>query len=122
MRKVPFVVSFANLPDETTALAHLVLPDTHWLESWGDYSPREGVAGLHAADDAADPRLARRWATCCWPLGRTVLGTEEGKGPLPWTSFEQYLKAAWEPAVKAGSGKPLLQQGGVWQDVAGRWR
>src|SRR5262249_175660 len=41
IRKVPFVVSFANQPDETTALAHLVLPDTHWLESWGDYSPRE---------------------------------------------------------------------------------
>ena len=46
IRKVPFVVSFANLPDETTALAHLVLPDTHWLESWGDYSPREGVVGF----------------------------------------------------------------------------
>jgi molybdopterin-containing oxidoreductase family iron-sulfur binding subunit len=45
IRKVPFVVSFANLPDETTALAHLVLPDTHWLESWGDYSPMEGVSG-----------------------------------------------------------------------------
>src|SRR3989442_10185468 len=41
-RKVPFIVSFANQPDETTALAHLVLPDTHWLESWGDYAPREG--------------------------------------------------------------------------------
>src|SRR5439155_1239218 len=46
IRKVPFVVSFAGLPDETTALAHLVLPDTHWLESWGDYSPMEGVNGL----------------------------------------------------------------------------
>src|SRR5467141_2605920 len=43
IKKVPFVVSFANLPDETTALAHLILPDTHWLESWGDYAPREGV-------------------------------------------------------------------------------
>src|SRR4029453_5121686 len=46
IRKVPFVASAANVPDETTALAHLVLPDTHWLESWGDYSPREGVTGL----------------------------------------------------------------------------
>ena len=46
IRKVPMVVSFANQPDETTALAHLVLPDTHWLEAWGDYSPREGVLGL----------------------------------------------------------------------------
>ncbi|HYE92564.1 MAG TPA: molybdopterin-dependent oxidoreductase, partial [Terriglobales bacterium] len=46
VKKVGLVVSFANRPDETTALAHVVLPDTHWLESWGDYSPREGVTGL----------------------------------------------------------------------------
>src|SRR5216684_1139021 len=45
-RKVPLVVSFANQPDETTALAHIVLPATHWLESWGDYAAREGVTGL----------------------------------------------------------------------------
>src|SRR5207302_236102 len=31
IKKVPFVVSFGNLPDETTTLAHLILPDTHWL-------------------------------------------------------------------------------------------
>jgi len=43
---VPFVVSFARAPDETTAHAHLVLPDHHFLESWGDCSPRTGVAGL----------------------------------------------------------------------------
>ncbi|MFQ5830758.1 MAG: molybdopterin-dependent oxidoreductase, partial [Candidatus Methylomirabilia bacterium] len=46
LSKVPFVVSFANQLDETTALAHLVLPDPHWLEAWGDFSPREGVYGL----------------------------------------------------------------------------
>src|SRR5207245_9918141 len=45
-RKVPLVASFGNQPDETTALAHVVLPANHWLESWGDYSPREGVVGL----------------------------------------------------------------------------
>ncbi|MEK7714759.1 MAG: molybdopterin-dependent oxidoreductase, partial [candidate division NC10 bacterium] len=45
-RKVGLVVSFANQPDDTTALAHVILPDTHWLESWGDYAPREGVLGL----------------------------------------------------------------------------
>ncbi len=56
IRKVPFVVSFANLPDETTALAHLVLPDTHWLESWGDYAPQRGRARPDAAHHEADPR------------------------------------------------------------------
>ncbi|HEV8309574.1 MAG TPA: molybdopterin dinucleotide binding domain-containing protein, partial [Methylomirabilota bacterium] len=46
LAKVPFVVSLSSHLDETTARAHLVLPDLTPLESWGDYSPREGVWGL----------------------------------------------------------------------------
>src|SRR5256884_9125213 len=46
IRKVALVASFANVPDQTSELAHVVLPATHWLESWGDYSPREGMVGF----------------------------------------------------------------------------
>src|SRR5205823_10255543 len=89
IRKVPFVVSFATLPDETTALAHLVLPDTHWLESWGDYSPQEGVVGL--LQPTMKPiRDARPMGDVLLAVGRTALGSEEGKGPLPWSTVEQY--------------------------------
>jgi molybdopterin-containing oxidoreductase family iron-sulfur binding subunit len=115
IRKVPFVVSFANLPDETTALAHLVLPDTHWLESWGDYAPHEGVLGL--MQPTMKPiRDARPMGDVLLAVARAALGTEEGKGPLPWTTFEQYLKSAWEPAVK-GQWELVLHQGGLWRDV-----
>ena len=115
IRKVPFVVSFANLPDETTALAHLVLPDTHWLESWGDYAPHEGVLGL--MQPTMKPiRDARPMGDVLLAVGRAALGTEEGKGPLPWTTFEQFLKATWEPVVK-GQWEAALQQGGVWRDT-----
>ena len=114
MAKVPFVVSFATQPDETTALAHLVLPDTHWLETWGDYSPREGVVGL--MQPTMSPfRDARPMGDVLIALGRTVLGSEEGKGPLPWAGFEQYLRSAWEPV---GQWEAALQQGGMWKDVA----
>jgi len=115
IRKVPFVVSFANLPDETTALAHLVLPDTHWLESWGDYAPQEGVRGL-MQPTMSPVRDARPMGDVLLAVGRAVLATEEGKGPLPWASFEQYVKAAWEPLVK-GQWEAALQQGGVWRDT-----
>jgi molybdopterin-containing oxidoreductase family iron-sulfur binding subunit len=115
IRKVPFVVSFANLPDETTALAHLVLPDTHWLESWGDYAPHEGVLGL--MQPTMQPvRPARPMGDVLLVAGRTALGTEEGKGPLPWPTFEDYLKATWEPSVK-GQWEAVLHQGGLWRDV-----
>lgn len=43
---VGFKVSFATAPDETSALADLILPDRHFLESWGDSSPKPGVTAL----------------------------------------------------------------------------
>ena len=46
LAKVPFVVSLSGHLDEATARAHLSIPDLTPLESWGDYSPREGVWGL----------------------------------------------------------------------------
>ena len=39
---VPFKVSFASAMDETAAEADLILPDRHFLESWGDTSSRPG--------------------------------------------------------------------------------
>ena len=46
MAKVPFKVSFSSVPDETTALCDLVLPDHHGLESWGDAEPIRGTVSL----------------------------------------------------------------------------
>jgi len=44
--KVPFKVSFSTVPDETTAMCDLVLPDNHWLESWGDAVTTSGQLGM----------------------------------------------------------------------------
>lgn len=45
-RSVGFKVSFASAPDETSAMADLILPDRHFLESWGDSMPRPGVVAI----------------------------------------------------------------------------
>ncbi len=132
--RVGMVVSFATQPDETTALAHLILPDTHWLESWGDYSPREGVLGL-MQPTMSPVRDARPMGTVLLQVGRAVLGTEEGKGPLPWPSMAELVRATWEPLVTtgrtaapgaAGAAAPAdqtgwveaLKRGGLWREVA----
>ncbi len=47
--KVPFKVSFSTMPDETTSLCDLVLPDNHWLESWGDAVTTPGQLALQQA-------------------------------------------------------------------------
>ncbi|WKW12594.1 4Fe-4S dicluster domain-containing protein [Pseudogemmatithrix spongiicola] len=44
--KVPFKVAFSSIPDETTALCDLILPDHHSLESWGDAEPVNGRLSL----------------------------------------------------------------------------
>src|SRR5688500_2141450 len=46
LAKVPFKVSFSSIPDETSAMADLVLPDHHSLESWGDAEPVSGRLSL----------------------------------------------------------------------------
>jgi molybdopterin-containing oxidoreductase family iron-sulfur binding subunit len=58
MRKVPYKVSFSSVPDETTALADLILPDHHSLESWGDAQALRGTVSLQqpAMDPVFDTR------------------------------------------------------------------
>jgi anaerobic selenocysteine-containing dehydrogenase/Fe-S-cluster-containing dehydrogenase component len=46
MGKIPMVAVFANRLDETAARAQVVLPDHHFLEAWGDATPRAGIRGL----------------------------------------------------------------------------
>jgi len=116
IRKVPLVVSFANVPDQTSELAHVVLPSTHWLESWGDYAPREGVVGF-LQPTMSPIRDARPMGDTLLRIGRAVLGVEEGKGPIPWPTFEQYVKGAWTHLVK-GDLEGALRRGGVYGDVA----
>ena len=116
IRKVPLVVSFANVPDQTSELAHVVLPDTHWLESWGDYSPREGVVGF-LQPTMSPVRDSRPMGDTLLRIGRAALGVEEGKGPIPWPTFEQYLKGSWAPLVK-GDLEGALRRGGVFSDIA----
>jgi anaerobic selenocysteine-containing dehydrogenase/Fe-S-cluster-containing dehydrogenase component len=45
LARVPLIVNFGTLQDETTDRAHLALPDHHDLESWGTYAPRDGIVG-----------------------------------------------------------------------------
>jgi molybdopterin-containing oxidoreductase family iron-sulfur binding subunit len=116
LKKVGMVVSFANQPDETTALAHLVLPDTHWLESWGDFAPREGVVGL-MQPTMAPIRDSRPMGDVLLAVGRAALGGEEGKEPLPWTGVAQLVRERWEAALP-GQWSEALQQGGAWREVA----
>jgi anaerobic selenocysteine-containing dehydrogenase len=57
LQKVPFVVSFNPLPDDTAAWADLLLPDHSFLESWGYRvpSPTFGVPVISAQQPVVSP-------------------------------------------------------------------
>ena len=58
LAKVGFKVSFTSVPDETSELADLVLPDHHSLESWGDAEPTANT--LHLQQPAMEPVFSTR--------------------------------------------------------------
>ncbi len=107
LAKVGLVVSFASLADETSELAHLVLPDHTPLESWGDAAPRPGVRSL------VQPTIRPLFDT--QGLGDTLLETaraldEATAAKLPQGSFRSVLEAAWSGTDFAAA----LAKGGVF--------
>jgi molybdopterin-containing oxidoreductase family iron-sulfur binding subunit len=46
LNRVPLLVSLSSRLDETAELAEFVCPDSHYLESWGDAEPINGLASL----------------------------------------------------------------------------
>src|SRR4029077_3878390 len=131
LAKVPLVVALAGRPNETTARAHMVLPVLHSLESWGDYVSEEGVLGL--MQPTMGPVQVERKAIVALSTGdvflrsgRKALGLEEGKGPLKWPTFADYLKDEWQRVARDyGSSAPFgefwesaLRRGGVWRQPA----
>ena len=72
LERVPFVATFSNSLDETTARAHLVLPTHSPLEAWGDEEPRNGVRGLRQPvifQHVRQPTRRQSTARCGTPAG-----------------------------------------------------
>ena len=123
LARVPFVASFSNSLDETTARAHLVLPTHSPLESWGDEEPRIGVRGL-TQPVMAGAFDSRHVGDLLLDVGRRL--GEDVAGALPAEGFYEYLRSEWrslhEGEQKAGAPgsnfdgywADALQRGGVW--------
>jgi anaerobic selenocysteine-containing dehydrogenase len=127
LERIPFIVAFATLPDETSTYADLILPDQTYFEHWDLVQP-EVTAGsqtlsvvqpvirpLHEARDRGDVllELAARWG-----------GKVHEK--LPDADFNAYLKRHVQYSdVKGGSiasddidgfWEKFLQEG-VWAEA-----
>jgi len=96
---VPYKVSMSSAMDETAALSNLVMPDRHFLESWGDSSPRAGVMAIQQPVMEPVPMFDAKQA------GDTLLAVASLVGsPLGSATFYEYLRAAHMAAHDASMG------------------
>ncbi len=91
MGRVPLVLSFAGSLDETSSLARFVCPEPHWLESWGDSEPVEGLLGL------------RQPAVRPWRDSRPALESLALWSGHPAGALDQ-LRARWHREVHPHAG------------------
>jgi molybdopterin-containing oxidoreductase family iron-sulfur binding subunit len=107
LERTAFVASFSSLLDETAQHAHLLLPDHHALESWGDYVPRTGVRSLlqpvmmpvFATKQMADVLLSvAQKANASLP--NVVPNAQPNQAP----TYYDYLRGAWQRDVYPQAG------------------
>ena len=122
LAKVPFIVSFSTLLDDTALQADLVLPDHAALESWGDVIPLAGartpVVGL------MQPVVTPLFDTRQFPEVLLAAATELGgeiASALPYESYRAMLLDEMKKRVgRAGNTDfeatwvDLLRQGGLF--------
>jgi molybdopterin-containing oxidoreductase family iron-sulfur binding subunit len=103
LSKAELSVSFSNRRDETSEAANYVCPDSHWLESWNDFSPKKGVYNI------TQPTISKLFDT------RQVQETL-----LKWSGnsndFYSVIKSNWESNVYPKQSK-TLGFAGFW-DIA----
>lgn len=116
---VPFVASFAQVPDDGAAFADVILPDSHYLERWGDSTPLIGVgAGVATImQPVVNPFFDTR------PVEDTLIAAARGAGKdLGFADSAAYYKQMWAPLAPdtpvpgaQSAWRRTLRAGGVYR-------
>ena len=93
---VGYRVSFSPAPDETSESAHLVLPDRHFLESWGDAAAWAGLTALMQPVMQPVPHFDAKQSGDVLLAVSTQLGDDIGGGSA---TFYEYLRARHQSAI-----------------------
>ena len=121
LAKVPFIASFSQFLDETSAMADLILPDHSFLESWVDAAPESGSIGAVAsfAPPAMRPlHQTRAMGDVLLEVGRKLQKPLD----LPWQTFDAMVKESLTSSLGIGDEDDerwlaSVKQGGWWGDL-----
>ena len=107
LESVPFKVSTASAWDETAAIADLVMPDRHFLESWGDTAPVTGTVAIQQPVMQHVPHFDSKQTGDALLAVASRLGNDLGAA-----TFYEYLRNAhagsldgeegWREALRTG--------------------
>jgi len=110
LERVPLVVSFSNRLDESARLAHIIAPDCHFLESWGDAEPLPGKVSvfqpvLHAL---GQPRPVLE-SLSLWmgqpQSAHEILRSHWQSKVFPRQKGERSFEAFWDRSVHDGAAE-----------------
>ncbi len=95
MDKVKTKISFAGVPDETTALCGIKAPNHHLLESWGDAEAKRGQLSL------IQPTIAPLFSTRQAELSLLTWADSPNLDKTVDRPYFDYLKKCWKEKVFA---------------------
>lgn len=105
LKRIPFIVSFADCVDDTSAYADLILPDPTYLEKSDVYynAPMIDYPYLGYQQPVVEPLHGSR------PLGDVLLQLAQAVGDsmadaLPWKLYSEYLSYRLSGIYSSGAG------------------
>jgi anaerobic selenocysteine-containing dehydrogenase len=105
LRKIPLVVSFDSVVNETSEYAHLILPDHNFLEKWDEISNIPSIGFPHVGIQQPIVRPlhdTRQTGDVLIDLAKRI-GGAVGES-FPFASYEEHLKHATVGIYKTGRG------------------
>jgi len=106
LERVPLVVSFGNMPDDTSVHADWILPQAHFLERWDLYTTPPGIG--YPLASLAQPALPKPLHDVR-PLADILLDLARRVGPqvaaaFPWTDVHMLLRSEMDGLFAARRG------------------
>ena len=115
LAKVPFVVSFSSMVDETVVQADLTLPDDSYLESWAyQYVTPPGDRPAISGFQPVVSQLYDTRATTDVLLDLAQRLGGPAKAALPYTNTVEFMKAAMAKLVKQDAPYETKNADAVW--------
>ncbi|MFN7904415.1 MAG: 4Fe-4S dicluster domain-containing protein, partial [Pseudobdellovibrionaceae bacterium] len=112
-KKVEMVITTSDRMDEVAHISHMILPDHHVLENWGDAEFNNGLYAIQ------QPAIANMYGTRSFQFNLMTWCYEAERGPkriLDFESYYDYLRNIWKTEVYPQHGRGLTFEA-FWQSV-----